>query len=422
MVSDGFKTSANRDTEEAETTFFMNTGIENKNIILGVTGGIAAYKSLELLRLLKKGGAHVRVIMTQNATRFVGPLSFEALSGQPVCTSLFEKSDDATIRHIEWAESTDAVIVAPATANMVGKLAHGLADDALSTFMMAVTCPVMICPSMNTNMYMSRAVQQNLSILNDYGYLLVEPDSGSLACGTVGPGRLPEPEQIYERVLHCLTQKDFKGKRFLITAGPTQEFIDPVRYLSNPSSGKMGYAVAKAAAQRGGEVVLVTGPTVLPDPYGVTLTKVRTAEEMAKAVFEQMQTADIIIKAAAVSDYYPVEQSSQKIKKHQNEIGLSLKRTPDILKALGERKTDQFLVGFAAETEDLQQNAETKLKQKNLDLIVGNLVGIDASGFRSDTNTVTIFYPDRSGEPLPSMEKENVAHVLLDRIRDRIEN
>jgi phosphopantothenoylcysteine decarboxylase/phosphopantothenate--cysteine ligase len=400
----------------------MNTGIENKNIILGVTGGIAAYKSLELLRLLKKGGAHVRVIMTQNATRFVGPLSFEALSGQPVCTSLFEKSDDATIRHIEWAESTDAVIVAPATANMVGKLAHGLADDALSTFMMAVTCPVMICPSMNTNMYMSRAVQQNLSILNDYDYLLVEPDSGSLACGTVGPGRLPEPEQIYERVLHCLTQKDFKGKRFLITAGPTQEFIDPVRYLSNPSSGKMGYAVAKAAAQRGGEVVLVTGPTVLPDPYGVTLTKVRTAEEMAKAVFEQMQTADIIIKAAAVSDYYPVEQSSQKIKKHQNEMGLSLKRTPDILKALGERKTDQFLVGFAAETEDLQQNAETKLKQKNLDLIVGNLVGIDASGFRSDTNTVTIFYPDKSGEPLPSMEKENVAHVLLDRIRDRIEN
>jgi len=399
----------------------MNTGIENKNIILGVTGGIAAYKSLELLRLLKKGGAHVRVIMTQNATRFVGPLSFEALSGQLVCTSLFEKSDDATIRHIEWAESADAVIVAPATANMVGKLAHGLADDALSTFMMAVTCPVMICPSMNTNMYMSRAVQQNLSILNEYGYLLVEPDSGSLACGTVGPGRLPEPEQIYERALHCLTQKDFKGKRFLITAGPTQEFIDPVRYLSNPSSGKMGYAVAKAAAQRGGEVVLVTGPTVLPDPYGVTLTRVRTAEEMAKAVFEQMETSDIIIKAAAVSDYYPIEQSSQKIKKHQNEMGLSLKRTPDILKALGERKTDQFLVGFAAETEDLQQNAETKLKQKNLDLIVGNLVGIDASGFRSDTNTVTIFYPDRSGEPLPSMEKENVAHVLLDRIRDRME-
>ena len=398
----------------------MNTGIENKNIILGVTGGIAAYKSLELLRLLKKGGAHVRVIMTQNATRFVGPLSFEALSGQPVCTSLFEKSDDATIRHIEWAESADAVIVAPATANMVGKLAHGLADDALSTFMMAVTCPVMICPSMNTNMYMSRAVQQNLSILNEYGYLLVEPDSGSLACGTVGPGRLPEPEQIVERALHCLTQKDFKGKRFLITAGPTQEPIDPVRYLSNPSSGKMGYSVAKAAAQRGGEVVLVTGPTVLPDPYGVTLTRVRTAEEMAQAVFEQMQTADIIIKAAAVSDYYPVDQSSQKIKKHQNEMELSLKRTPDILKALGERKTDQFLVGFAAETEDLQQNAETKLKQKNLDLIVGNLVGIDASGFRSDTNTVTIFYPDRSGEPLPSMEKEDVAHVLLDRIRDRI--
>lgn len=398
----------------------MKTGIENKNIILGVTGGIAAYKSLELLRLLKKGGAHVRVMMTQNATRFVGPLSFEALSGSPVCTSLFEKTDDASIRHIEWAESADAVIIAPATANIIGKLAHGLADDALSTFMMAVTCPVMICPSMNTNMYLSQAVQRNLSILNGDGYLLVEPDSGSLACGTVGPGRLPEPEQIFERVVHCLTEKDFNGKRLLITAGPTREPMDPVRYLSNPSSGKMGYAIAKAAAQRGGAVTMITGPTSLPDPYGITLIRIQTADEMSQVVFEHMKTSDIIIKSAAVSDYYPVEQSGQKIKKHENEMRLNLKRTPDILKALGERKTNQFLVGFAAETENLQDHAKEKLKQKNLDLIVGNLVGTDASGFQTDTNTVTIFYPDRDEEPLPSMEKEDVAHVLLDRIRNRI--
>ncbi len=398
----------------------MKTGIENKNIILGVTGGIAAYKSLELLRLLKKGGAHVRVMMTRNATRFVGPLSFEALSGSPVCTNLFEKTDDASIRHIEWAESADAVIIAPATANIIGKLANGLADDALSTFMMAVTCPVMICPSMNTNMYLSQAVQRNLSILNGDGYLLVEPDSGSLACGTVGPGRLPEPEQIFERVVHCLTEKDFNGKRLLITAGPTREPMDPVRYLSNPSSGKMGYAIAKAAAQRGGAVTMITGPTSLPDPYGITLIRIQTADEMSQVVFEHMKTSDIIIKSAAVSDYYPVEQSGQKIKKHENEMRLNLKRTPDILKALGERKTNQFLVGFAAETENLQDHAKEKLKQKNLDLIVGNLVGTDASGFQSDTNTVTIFYPDRDEEPLPSMEKEDVAHVLLDRIRNRI--
>ena len=398
----------------------MKTGIENKNIILGVTGGIAAYKSLELLRLLKKGGSRIRVIMTQNATRFVGPLSFEALSGSPVCTSLFERRDDASIRHIQWAESADAVVIAPATANIIGKLAHGLADDALSTFMTAVTCPVMICPSMNTNMYLSRAVQRNLSVLIADGYLMVEPDSGSLACGTVGPGRLPEPEDIFERMRHCLAEKDFVGKRFLITAGPTREPIDPVRYLSNPSSGKMGYAIAKAAAQRGGEVLLITGPTTAPDPYGVTVTKIQTAEEMAQAVFAHMNTSDIIIKSAAVSDYYPVEQSDQKIKKLDKEMTLTLKRTPDILKTVGDRKTGQFLVGFAAETENLSDHAKEKLKRKHLDLIVGNLVGIETSGFQSDTNTVTLIYPDRSEEPLPSMEKEDVAHVLLDRIRDRI--
>ncbi len=398
----------------------MKINIKNKNIVLGVSGGIAAYKSVELLRLLRKQEANVRVIMTKNAEQFVGPLTFEALSGQPVCTSLFEKSNDASIRHIDWAKEADAVVVAPATANIISKFANGIADDALSTFMLAVTSPVIICPSMNTNMYENKAVQRNLGILEADGYFIVEPEAGKLACGAIGPGRLPEPEDILDRLLYYLAPKDLKGKKVLVTAGPTREPIDPVRFISNPSSGKMGYAIARAAEQRGGEVILVTGPTNLPDPIKVTMIRVRTAQEMALAVFEQMENSHIIIKTAAVSDYRPIDPAKQKIKKKKDEMVLLLEKNQDILEELGRRKKDQVLVGFAAETENLERNAEKKLAEKNLDIIVANPVDHPSSGFEADTNKVTLFYKDGTNEPMPEMEKGAVAHIILDRIIERV--
>ena len=397
----------------------MKTVIQKKNIILGVSGGIAAYKSVELLRLLVKQGASVRVMMTKNAQWFVGPLTFEALSGQPVCTDLFEKNDDASIRHIQWAEAADAVVIAPATANIIGKLSGGIADDALSTFMLAVTCPVIVCPSMNTHMFESRAVQRNLETLRADGHFIIDPESGTLACGTTGPGRLPEPEDIVDRIAYYLSTKDLKDKKILVTSGPTRESVDPVRFISNPSSGKMGFAVARAAEYRGGEVTLITGPTHLPDPNNVKIIRIQTAREMAQAVFENMEHSDIIIKTAAVSDYRPKDPATQKIKKEKGELVLYLERTQDILKEIGMRKKDQILVGFAAETENLEQHAETKRVEKNLDIIVGNIVGEPSSGFGADTNKVTFFYKDGTQEPLPVMEKDAVAHILLDRILKR---
>ncbi|MBW2325595.1 MAG: bifunctional phosphopantothenoylcysteine decarboxylase/phosphopantothenate--cysteine ligase CoaBC [Deltaproteobacteria bacterium] len=394
----------------------MKTVIEKKNIILGVSGGIAAYKSVELLRLLVKQGANVRVIMTENAQWFVGPLTFEALSAQPVCTDLFEKNDDASIRHIQWAEAADAVVIAPATANIIGKLSSGIADDALSTFLLAVTCPVIVCPSMNTHMFESRAVQRNLETLRADGHFIVAPESGTLACGTTGPGRLPEPEDIVDRIAYYLSTKDLKDKKILVTSGPTREPVDPVRFISNPSSGKMGFAVARAAEYRGGAVTLITGPTHLPDPNNVKVFRIQTAREMARAVFENVEHSDIIIKTAAVSDYRPKDPATQKIKKEKGERVLYLERTQDILKEIGRRKKDQILVGFAAETENLEQHAETKRVEKNLDIIVGNIVGEPSSGFGADTNKVTLFYKDGTQEPLPVMGKDAVAHILLDRI------
>jgi phosphopantothenoylcysteine decarboxylase/phosphopantothenate--cysteine ligase len=398
----------------------MNFGLQDKKVILGVCGGIAAYKSVELLRLLRKADAHVRVVLTENAQWFVGPGTFQALSGQSVCTSIFEQGDDAAIRHIDWAQAADVVVIAPATANMIGKLANGIADDALSTFMMAVTSPVLICPSMNTHMYESRAVQRNLERLRSDGYFILEPVSGKLACGTTGPGRLPEASLIFDYIAGFFIPKDFKNRRVLVTAGPTQEPIDPVRFISNPSSGKMGYALAKAAAQRGAEVILVSGPTSLPDPYGIEVVKTRTAAEMAHAVFERMEGVAVIIKAAAVSDYRPKVQAAQKIKKNQEEMVLVLEKSQDILRELGRRKRNQILVGFAAETEDLEKNAHSKLDAKNLDMIVGNIVGDPGSGFGSDMNKVTFFFRDGGKESLAAMEKERLAHILLDRVRERI--
>jgi len=394
----------------------MRNGIKNKKVILAVCGGIAAYKSIEILRLLKKADAEVRVILTKSAQWFVGALTFEVLSGQPVFKDMFQEGSEASFRHIDWAQEADGVIIAPATANTIGKLANGIADDPLSTFMLAVTSPVLICPSMNTHMYASQAVQRNLDTLRYDGYFVMEPGSGQLACGTTGPGRLPEPEQIFDRFLSCLSPKDLVGKKILVTAGPTIEPIDPVRFISNPSSGKMGFALARAAEHRGAEVTLISGPTHLADPMNVTTIRVRTAEEMADHVFQQMENADVIIKSAAVSDYRPQESQVHKIKKGKNELVLRLQQNKDILKALGRKKKHQVLVGFAAETKDLEKNATQKLAEKNLDIIAGNLVGSSDSGFESDSNTVTLFFKDGTRESLPTMEKLEVAHILLDRI------
>jgi phosphopantothenoylcysteine decarboxylase/phosphopantothenate--cysteine ligase len=393
----------------------MTQWLHDKRLLLGVCGGIAAYKSVEVLRLLVKGGAHVRVIMTENARWFVGPGTFQALSGVPVCTSVFN-ADDAAIRHIDWAREADLAVVAPATANCLGKLAGGIADDALSTFMLAVTAPVLLCPSMNTHMYQHPAVQSNLARLRGFGHTILEPDAGQLACGTLGPGRLPAPEVILEAVLGLLAPQDLAGRRLLVTAGPTREPIDPVRFISNPSSGKMGFAIARAARHRGAAVTLVSGPVDLPDPPGITVRRVTTAAEMTDAVLSAFADADIVVKTAAVSDYRPRERAPHKIKKTSDTLGLTLEKTTDILKTLGERKRGQILVGFAAETQELAAHAAAKLEAKNLDMIVGNLVGSGDAGFGCDTNRVTLFLRDGSHEALPLMDKYDLAHAILDRL------
>ncbi len=402
----------------------MGYDLRGRTVVLGVAGGIAAYKSAELVRLMVKAGARVRVMATRNATAFVGPMTFAALSGEPVCTDLFaEGGDEGAMRHIDWAQGADAAVVAPATANLVGKLANGIADDALTTFLLAVTAPVLICPAMNTHMYESRPVGRNLERLRRDGRMIVAPGAGELACGTSGPGRMAEPVEILDRLAAALTPKDLGGRKVLVTAGPTREHLDPVRFISNPSSGKMGYAVARAAEARGAEVTLVSGPVSLPPPINVSLVRVVSAYEMADAVLARLDDAEVVIKTAAVGDYGPKEFSARKIKKAESGDApvLALKRTPDILHALGLRKGHRFLVGFAAETEALEQNAVDKLTRKNLDMIVGNRVDQPGSGFGTDTNLVTFFHSDGTVEALDEMDKDAVAHCLLDRIRDRMD-
>lgn len=395
---------------------------EHKHILLGVTGGIAAYKAVELLRLLKKAGADVTVIMTESAKKFVGITTFEVLSENPVLSDLYFDTD-ASVKHIALAQKADLAVIAPATANTIAKLATGLADNALTTTLLAVTCPVMICPSMNTDMYQNIRVQRNLDILEKDGWHILDPDSGVLACKTTGAGRLPEPWFIFDRLEALLTRKDMKDKRVLISAGPTVEAIDPVRYVSNHSSGKMGYAIAKAAEKRGASVILVSGPVHLEAPVGVTRIPVESCDEMAAQMMANLPDADIIIKVAAVADYKPVDPKAGKIKKKEGHAGLTLNmvENPDILKLIGEKKTqNQFLVGFAAETEDLEKNALLKIKKKNLDMIAANLVGTEDSGFKADTNKVKLLFRDGSSSDLPLMKKEQVADLLITHILDKM--
>ncbi len=390
--------------------------LQGKSIVLGVSGGIAVYKAVELLRLLTEAGADVHVIMTKNAREFVTPLTFQTLSGHPVHTDLFSLYQEQEIDHISLADRADLFILAPATANIVGKIAQGLADDLLTTSVMATKAPVLIVPAMNSNMYENPIYQGNEKSLDDSGYHILEPVSGALACGWEGKGKLPDPTVIFAAAESLLTLKDLLGCSFLITAGPTREELDPVRYLSNYSSGKMGFAIAAAAQQRGAQVVLIAGPTNLTVPVGVRYVPVCSAEEMHSAVFGHLENIDVVIKAAAVADYRPVDRSAQKMKKSADKSTLKLEKNPDILAELGQQKNGRILVGFAAETERLLAHAAEKLQKKNLDLIVANDISRDGAGFDVDTNIVRLLHADGRVEDLKLMSKAQVAHQLLDRV------
>ena len=392
------------------------TTLKGRKILLGVTGGIAVYKALELTRLLALAEAQVRVIMTQSAMEFVRPLSFQVLSGQPVCTNLFDLDTESRIGHIQVATEVDVAVIAPATANIIGKLAHGIADDYLTTALLACTAPKIICPAMNVNMYQSQVVQENLAKLRGWGFYQVGPESGDLACGVQGLGRLAPVDEILERIGQVSTRQTLQGKKVLVTAGPTRELLDPVRHLTNPSSGKMGYALARAAKWRGAEVTLVSGPSFLAPPQGISLVRVTTAQEMYKTVTEQFTQMDAVVMAAAVSDYRPKKRAEAKIKKIKASESLELEKTEDILLRLGELKQGQILVGFAAETEDLLENAKAKLRQKKLDFIVANDLTAANAGFESDTNEVTIVWPGDKVENLSQKSKDAIAMEIWDRV------
>jgi phosphopantothenoylcysteine decarboxylase/phosphopantothenate--cysteine ligase len=390
--------------------------LKGKQIVLGVSGGIAAYKAIELLRLLTKAGADVQVVMTKSACEFVTPLTFQTLSANPVHTEMFNLLQEREIGHISLADRADLFILAPATANLIGKVAGGLADDLLTTSVMATRAPVLIAPAMNSNMYANPLYKRNEQLLREHGYYFCDPVSGALACGWQGEGKLADPEAILAAAEAALAPKDLAGCRLLVTAGPTREEIDPVRYLSNYSSGKMGYAIAAAGARRGAEVVLVSGPTSLAEPHGVNRVQVDSAAQMHRAVFDHLEPSDVIIKAAAVADYRVAERAEQKLKKTADELTLTLEKTPDILADLGRNKGQRILVGFAAETEKLLEHASDKLRRKHLDLIVANDVSRSDAGFNVDTNAVRILATDGSVEELALMRKTEVADRILDRI------
>ena len=394
--------------------------LEGKHIILGVTGSIAAYKTASLASMLKKQKANVTVIMTKNATNFINPITFEELTGNKCLVDTFDRNFQHNVEHIALARLADVFLIAPASANVIAKAAHGLADDMLTTTFLACECPKLIAPAMNTRMYHNPITQDNLKLLRKYRIEVIDPASGYLACGDVGDGKMPEPELLFEYIVKALTPKDMAGKKVLVTAGPTREKIDPVRYISNHSTGKMGYAIARAAMLRGAEVTLVTGKTNLAPPISVDMVHVTSAAEMAEAVKERADEQDIIIKAAAVADYRPKFTSDEKIKKKEDDMSIALERTEDILGFLGTHKRDgQFLCGFSMETENMEQNSREKLKKKNLDLIVANNLKQAGAGFGTDTNIVTLL-SETDTIQLPLMNKEEVADRLLSYITHSI--
>ena len=388
--------------------------VEKPNVVLGVTGGIACYKALELVRLLVQDSCNVRVVMTREATEFVAPLSFQTLSGAPVGTDLFSLTQESEIGHINLADSADVLVIAPATANVIAKLAAGIADDLLTTVVLATQAPLLVVPSMNVHMLAHPMVQANLAKLRSAGYHVMEAAAGYLACGYEGKGRLPEPPAIVEEVRRLLRPKDLSGEKIVVTAGPSREPLDPVRYISNRSSGKMGYALARAAARRGAAVTLVSGPTALAAPEGVTTVPVVTAEEMRAAVLAEFDSATAVLMAAAVADYRPRSTSGRKMKRGDGNRRVELVPNPDIVAELTARKRRQVVVGFAAETESLVENARQKLHRKNLDLVVANDVTQEGSGFDVDTNAVTLLDRDGTVTPLPVMSKDAVADRICD--------
>ena len=396
--------------------------IKGKTVLLGVTGSIAAYKIAYLASALVKQGAKVHVLMTKNAVNFINPITFETLTGNKCLVDTFDRNFEFSVEHVALAKAADVCLIAPASADVIGKIAHGIADDMLTTTVMACTCKKIISPAMNTRMYENPILQDNLEILERYGMEVIRPAKGYLACGDTGAGKMPEPEVLLEYILReAAWEKDLAGKRILVTAGPTQEAIDPVRYITNHSSGKMGYAIARAAAFRGAEVTLVTGPVHLDPPLFVETVPVVSAQDMFEAVSSRSEAQDIIIKAAAVADYTPVERADQKVKKKEGDLSIPLKRTQDILAWLGEhRREGQFLCGFSMETEHLLENSRAKLAKKHVDMIAANSLRAEGAGFGTDTNRITLITADGDRE-LPLMSKEEAAHQILTEIRERME-
>lgn len=395
--------------------------MNNKKVLLGVSGGIAVYKALDVISRLKKKGIEVKVIMTKSATEFVTPLSFQSLSENPVVIDMFDEPKAWEIQHISLAKWADLVVVVPATANIIGKVANGIADDMLSTAIMATKAKVIFCPAMNTNMYENKIVQKNMATLKDLGYGFINPASGRLACGDIGRGKLENTEIIAEKIIKKLSSKsrDFEGKNVLVTAGPTIVPIDPVRYLTNRSTGKMGYEIAKEARDRGANVTLISGPTSLDIPTGVNFIKVNTNEEMLNAVLDNFNDSNIVVKSAAVADFNVKEYSKEKIKKTDSNLVIELERDKDILETLGKQKTNQIIVGFAAESSNVIENAKSKLKRKNIDYIVANDITSNDTGFASDDNKVTIISSLGDVISLDKMSKREVAKNIFDMIKGR---
>ena len=393
----------------------------SKCVVIGVTGGIAVYKALDVISALRKKDIEVHVIMTESASKFVNPLTFQSISQNMVVTDMFAEPKAWEIQHISLAQKADLMLIAPATANVIGKISNGIADDMLSTTVMATKAKVLIAPAMNTNMYQNPIVQNNISKLKDFGYKFIEPASGRLACGDIGIGKLADVNTIVERVIEELEDKeqDLLGKKVLVSAGPTIAPIDPVRYITNGSTGKMGYAIAKEARDRGAEVILVSGPTNLEPPKNVKIINIKTNEEMKKEILQNFKWADIVIKSAAVADYKPKEYSKEKIKKGEGDLNICLTRDNDILKFLGEIKTHQVLVGFAAESDNVLENAERKLKNKNLDFIVANDITSSDTGFGSEDNKVVILSKNNEKLELEKMSKKKVASNIFDMILEK---